>query len=90
MNIEVFTAQGWRTKRHTLTAAQTYLWGILFALPFVLLAGGLYRILLLSRAVLLNHTGPDPASCYCSQRTAARSSPWPWMETGRPATKRAL
>ena len=47
MSLEALTAQGWRAERHTLTAAQTYLWGILFALPFVLLAGGLYRMLLL-------------------------------------------
>ena len=56
MSLEALTAQGWRAERHTLTAAQTYLWGILFALPFVLLAGGLYRMLLLERAVLLDHT----------------------------------
>ena len=57
MNLEAFTAQGWRAQRHTLTAAQTYLWGSLSALPFVLLAGGLYRMLLFRRAVLLEHTG---------------------------------
>ena len=32
MSLEALTAQGWRAERHTLTAAQTYLWGILFAL----------------------------------------------------------
>ena len=57
MNLEAFTARGWRAQRHTLTAAQTYLWGSLSALPFVLLAGGLYRMLLFRRAVLLEHTG---------------------------------
>ena len=55
MSLETLMAQGWSAKWHTLAAAQTYLWGILFALPFVLLAGGLYRLLLLSRAVLLDH-----------------------------------
>ena len=39
MTLESLTAQGWQAKRHTLTASQTYLWGILFSLPFVLLAG---------------------------------------------------
>lgn len=56
MNLETLTAQGWRAERHTLTVAQTYLWGLLFALPFVLLAGGMYRVFLLHRAVLLDHT----------------------------------
>lgn len=56
MSLESLTAQGWRAERYTLTAAQTYLWGIIFALPFVLLAGGLYRMLLLNRAALLDHT----------------------------------
>lgn len=31
--------------------------GILFALPFLFLAGGMYRTFLLERAVLLDHTG---------------------------------
>ena len=57
MNLEAFTARGWRAQGHTLTAAQTYLWGSLSALPFVLLAGGLYRMLLFRWAVLLDHTG---------------------------------
>ena len=57
MSLEFLTENGWLAKRNTLTTFQTYLWGILFALPFVLLAGGLYRMLLLSRAVLLDHTG---------------------------------
>ena len=57
MSLEFLTAQGWQAKRHTLTTFQTYLWGTLFALPFVLLAGGMYRIFLLDRAVLLDHTG---------------------------------
>ena len=57
MTLESLTAQGWQAKRHTLTTSQTYLWGILFSLPFVLLAGGIYRMLLLHRAVLLDRTG---------------------------------
>ena len=57
MSLEFLTAQGWQAKRHTLTTFQTYLWGTLFALPFVLLAGGMYRIFLLDRAVLQDHTG---------------------------------
>lgn len=48
---------GWRAVPCTLTAAQTCLWGTLFALPFPLLAGGLYRAFLLERAVLPGHTG---------------------------------
>ena len=56
MTLESLTAQGWRAERYTFTAVQTYLWGILFALPFVLLAGGLYRMFLLNRAALLDHT----------------------------------
>ena len=56
MSLESLTDQGWLAKRHTLTAFQTYLWGVLFALPFVLLAGGIYRMLLFDRAVLLNGT----------------------------------
>ena len=57
MSLELLTTQGWLAKRHTLTTFQTYLWGTLFALPFVLLAGGMYRIFLLDRAVLQDHTG---------------------------------
>ena len=57
MSLEFLTAQGWQAKRHTLTTFQTYLWGTLFALPFILLAGGMYRMFLFDRAVLLDHTG---------------------------------
>ena len=57
MSLEFLTAQGWMAKRHTLTTFQTYLWGTLFALPFILLAGGMYRMFLFDRAVLLDHTG---------------------------------
>ena len=57
MTLESLTAQGWQAKRHTLTTSQTYLWGTLFALPFILLAGGMYRMFLFDRAVLLDHTG---------------------------------
>ena len=98
MSLEFLTAQGWQAKRHTLTTFQTYLWGTLFALPFILLAGGMYRMFLFDRAVLLDHTGliggsvgshwPDPAGCYYSQCTVTRSPPWFWMETGRTAAKR--
>ena len=49
--------RGWQARRYTLTAAQTYGWGTLCALPFLLLAGGTYRVFLLPRAVLLDHTG---------------------------------
>lgn len=52
----VLQAPGWRAKRYAMTTTQTYLRGIVFALPFVLLAGGIYRVLLLHRAVLLDHT----------------------------------
>lgn len=55
--LEKLQAEGWRPTPCTLTTAQTYLWGTLFALPFLLLAGGLYRVFLLERAVLLDHTG---------------------------------
>ena len=57
MSLEFLIAQGWLAKQHTLTTFHTYLWGTLFALPFVLLAGGMYRIFLLDRAVLQDHTG---------------------------------
>ena len=55
--VERLQAQGWQVQTHTLTTTRTYLWGILFALPFLLLAGGLYRAFLLERALLLDHTG---------------------------------
>ena len=48
---------GWHVRTYTMSGRQTYLQGILFALPFLLLAGGMYRIFLLERAVLLDHTG---------------------------------
>ena len=50
-------AGGWRICRCTLTTARAYGWGLAFALPFLLLAGGTYRVFLLPRAVLLDHTG---------------------------------
>lgn len=50
------TEEGWFIRDYTLTSKQTYIWGTLIALPFVTLAGGLYRVFLLNRAVLLNHT----------------------------------
>lgn len=49
-------AEGWQVKAYTMSSSQTYLQGILFALPFVFLAGGMYRVFLLERAVLLDHT----------------------------------
>lgn len=48
---------GWHVRTYTMSGRQTYLQGILFALPFLLLAGGMYRTFLLERAVLLDHTG---------------------------------
>ncbi len=48
--------EGWRAEDHTLSGKETYLWGVLFALPFILLAGGMYRVYLLDRAILLDHT----------------------------------
>lgn len=50
-------ADGWQVRKCTLTGKQVYLWGVLFALPFLFLAGGMYRTFLLHRAVLLDHTG---------------------------------
>ena len=50
------TEEGWRSRDYTLTSKQTYIWGTLIALPFVALAGGLYRVFLLDEAVLLDHT----------------------------------
>ena len=60
MSPDQLAAKGWQAQRHTLTTAQAYLWGLLVALPFVLLAGGMYRAFLLRRAVLLDHTGLIP------------------------------
>ena len=57
VRLSTLQAQGWQVYSHTLTTAQTYLWGVTFALPFLLLAGGTYRVFLLPRAVLLDHTG---------------------------------
>lgn len=48
---------GWQARTYTMNSRQTYLQGILFALPFLFLAGGMYRTFLLERAVLLDHTG---------------------------------
>lgn len=48
---------GWQTRTYAMNSRQTYLQGILFALPFLFLAGGMYRTFLLERAVLLDHTG---------------------------------
>lgn len=50
-------AGGWRICRCTLTTARAYGWGLAFALPFLLLAGAAYRLFLLDRALLLDHTG---------------------------------
>ena len=52
-----FVADGWHYQNYTFSCRQAYLWGMLIALPFVALVGGAYRIFLLNRAVLLNHTG---------------------------------
>ena len=54
--IDRLTEEGWLSRDYTLTNKQAYIWGILFALPFVALVGGLYRVFLLDRAVLLDHT----------------------------------
>ena len=56
-SLSAYRSRGWQLQPYTLTTAQTYLWGILFALPFLLLAGGLYRAFLLEHALLLDHTG---------------------------------
>lgn len=48
--------EGWRMENHTLSGKETYLRGVLFSLPFLLLAGGMYRVYLLDRAILLDHT----------------------------------
>lgn len=48
---------GWQARTYTMNSRQTYLQGILFALPFLFLAGGMYRTFLLERAVLLDCTG---------------------------------
>lgn len=54
--IDRLTEEGWISRDYTLTSKQAYIWGTLIALPFVALAGGMYRIFLLNRAVLLDHT----------------------------------
>lgn len=51
-----FVADGWHCRNYTFPCRQAYIWGTLIALPFVALAGGVYRVFLLDRAVLLNHT----------------------------------
>src|SRR5699024_7211899 len=48
--------KGWIRRDYTLTGRQAYIWGTLMALPFVVFAGGLYRVFLLHRAILLSHT----------------------------------
>lgn len=48
---------GWYSRTYTLTGIQAYLWGTLIALPFAAVAGGLYRVFLLGRAVRQEHTG---------------------------------
>lgn len=50
------TEEGWFIRDYTLTSKQTYIWGTLIALPFVALAGGLYRVFLLDRAVLTDYS----------------------------------
>ena len=55
--IDRLQKNGWQMHDYTMTGTQTYLYGILFALPFLFLTGGLYRAFLLKRAVLLDHTG---------------------------------
>lgn len=52
-----FPAQenGWQSYTYTMTGIQANLWGILAALPFLLLTGGLYRAFLIKRAVLLGN-----------------------------------
>lgn len=54
--IEQFTKEGWLSRDYTLTSKQAYIWGTLIALPFVALAGGLYRVFLLDRAVLTDYS----------------------------------
>lgn len=54
--IDRLTEEGWFSRDFTLTSKQTYILGMLIALPFVALAGGLYRVFLLDRAILLDHT----------------------------------
>lgn len=54
--IEQFTKEGWLSRDYTLTNKQAYIWGTLIALPFVALAGGLYRVFLLDRAVLTDYS----------------------------------
>ena len=48
--------KGWIRRDYTLTGRQAYIWGTLMALPFVVFAGGLYRVFLLHRTILLSHT----------------------------------
>lgn len=55
--LEPFCSQGWKQKEHIMTNAQAQIKGFFFALPFLLLAGGLYRVFLLPRAVLLDLQG---------------------------------
>lgn len=55
--IKQLTEKGWISRHYTLTSKQAYIWGMLIALPFVALVGGLYRVFLLDRAVLMDYTG---------------------------------
>lgn len=54
--IAKLVADGWNTRDYTLSSRQAFLFGTLIALPFAALAGGLYRLFLLERAVLLDYT----------------------------------
>lgn len=51
------TKDGWQSRSYTLTTCQAYCLGTLMTLPFTALAGGIYRVFLLERAVLLDATG---------------------------------
>lgn len=39
-----FVADGWHCRNYTFPCRQAYIWGTLIALPFVALAGGVYRV----------------------------------------------
>ena len=55
--IDAYCRQGWTQKKNSFTNLQAQIKGFCFALPFLLLAGGLYRVFLLPRAVLLELQG---------------------------------